>query len=135
MKVSGEHHNLRSPARAGDVGYDICIAESRRLVPNELVYLRTGVRVAIPEGLWGRISGRSSTMRNKQILVVEGIIDTGYRGELIVGCINMGVLVSLVFRGDRLAQLVLYPVVTPELEYVDQLEETERGQAGFGSTG
>lgn len=134
MKVSGtKPHHLRSPARHGDVGYDLVNDEYRAIRPLQTVWLRTGVAIHVGPGYYARIVGRSSTAR-KSLLVLESIIDADYTGELLVGIASLASQIVIVQPGDRLAQLLVCRAHTPLLEYVD-LPVTERGVQGFGSTG
>lgn len=122
-------------AYPGDAGMDLAVVGRHILEPGEAVDLPTGLRVEIPVGHWARITGRSSTMRRRGLFVNEGIIDNGYRGELFVFVKNMGESMAIVEHGDRLAQLILAPLVNPVVQEVDDLSESIRGDKGFGSSG
>lgn len=126
---------LPTKAYAGDAGYDLPVTGWHAIRPGEVIDLPTGLRVAIPEGYYGRIVGRSSTRRRRGIEVVEGIIDAGYRGELFVCAVNRNDRAVLVSAGERLAQLI--PVAIPDLPTVQSadLPESDRGSNGFGSSG
>ena len=89
----------------------------------------TGVHVEIPRGYVGFIKSKSG-LNVKHGLTAEGVIDSGYTGSIVVKLYN-----HAFNKGDKIAQLVILPIITPELELVDSLEETERGDGGFGSTG
>lgn len=94
----------------------------------------TGVHIEIPEGYVGMIKSKSG-LNVKYGLTAEGVIDCGYTGSMVVKIYNH-TDTSVKFRkGDKIAQLVLLPIITPDLELVDSLEETERGNNGFGSSG
>lgn len=97
----------------------------------------TGIAVAIPEGHAGLVAPRSGLAARHGISVVNGpgVIDAGYRGEINVILINHGTVPLELSRGDRIAQLVVVPVVLPELVEVDELPESTRGAGGFGSSG
>lgn len=134
----------RLPTRAndGDAGFDLYVSEDVRIPPGEFVDVPCGVRVAMPPGVWGRITGRSSTWRKRKLLVVEGVIDTGYRGPLYAGVTNMSDDVRLIVQGERIAQLVLHDNVAAQHHAVqidrglfDRLPGDGRGEAGFGSSG
>lgn len=121
----------------GDAGYDLVVAESVVIQPDGFFDVPHGIRVALPDGVWGRITGRSSTLRKRHLLVAEGIIDNGYRGELFAGVWNLGSKVARIDKGERIAQLILHPAVTDrvQLERVaDVGGDTTRGESGFGST-
>ena len=122
---------------AGAVGYDLCAAEPVRIRPGEQHIIPTGVRIAIPEGFEGQVRSRSGLAANNQVYVLNspGTIDPDYRGEIKVILRNAGRVVFVVKRHDRIAQLVISPVATPELVQVDDLDKTARGSGGLGSTG
>lgn len=96
----------------------------------------TGVRVSIPEGCVGLLAARSS-LCSRGLLMANGvgIIDAGFTGEIKVPLYNAGNTPSNVLAGERIAQLVILPCELPTFRRVDELEETERGEGGFGSTG
>ena len=130
----------RPPAQAheGDAGYDLHAAEAVTIGPGERASVATGIAVAIPAGQAGLVVPRSGLAARHGISVVNapGLIDSGYRGELRVLLLNTDRSEPFsVEPGDRIAQLVLVDVDTPELEEVAELDETARGAGGFGSTG
>lgn len=93
----------------------------------------TGVHIAIPKGYVGMIKSRSSL--NKRGLIAEGVIDSGYTGSIVVKLVNLSQYETHFKAGDKIAQLVIMPISTEGLELVSQLDDTERGDNGFGSTG
>lgn len=130
----------RAPRRAheGDAGYDLFAAEEARLGPGERASVGTGIAVAIPEGCAGLVLPRSGLAMRHGISVVNapGLIDAGYRGELRVLLLNTDRSEPFeVAPGDRIAQLVISRVESPDLVELESLDETARGAAGFGSTG
>jgi len=125
-------------ALPGDAGADLSLAEDVDLAPFERALVGTGVAVAIPEGYAGFVHPRSGLAHRLGLSLVNapGTIDAGYRGEIKVNLINLDPTTPLVLRrGDRIAQLVVQPVVHARFVPVDDLPETERGQGGHGSTG
>jgi dUTP pyrophosphatase len=94
----------------------------------------TGVHVEIPKGYVGFIKSKSG-LNVKHGLTAEGVIDSGYTGSIVVKLYNHTHKDYYFEAGEKIAQLVLLPIITPELERADSLEETERGDNGFGSTG
>jgi dUTP pyrophosphatase len=130
----------RAPARAhdGDAGYDLHAAEAAVIGPGRRASVGTGIAVAIPEGRAGLVLARSGLAARHGIALVNapGLIDAGYRGELRVLLLNTDPEEAFeVAPGDRIAQLVLVRVEAPRLEETEALDETGRGEAGFGSTG
>lgn len=118
-------------------GMDLRCAEDFTLYPRERRLISTGLRVAIPHGYEGQVRPRSGLAIRHGISMVNapGTIDADYRGEIGVILINHGGDVVTFNARDRIAQLVVCPVTRAELVVVDVLEETERGEGGFGSTG
>lgn len=121
----------------GAAGMDLCTAIDFALEPGERQPIPTGVRMAIPTGFEGQVRPRSGLARKHGIGMVNapGTIDADYRGEIQVLLINLGPSVVHFQKGDRIAQLVICPVVRAEVVLVESLDDTERGEGGFGSTG
>jgi dUTP pyrophosphatase len=129
---------LPRPARAGDAGVDLCAREDATIPPaGRRVLMPTGLAVAIPDGHAGFVLPRSGLALRHGISVVNapGLIDSGYRGELMVVLLNTDpVEAYAVSRGDRVAQLVIQKVEDIEWVEVDDLDSTDR-TGGFGHTG
>jgi dUTP pyrophosphatase len=128
---------LPAAAHPGDAGLDLTTLEGLRLAPGERVAARTGLAVAIPEGWVGLVHPRSGLARRHGLTVANapGTVDAGYRGEVQVLLINLGAEPVQVAAGDRIAQLLLQRVGRAEVVEVDDLDATDRGHGGFGSTG
>lgn len=125
-------------ARTGDAGLDLRSAVDATIKPGERAIIPTGLAVAIPPGFAGFVQPRSGLAANSGIGVLNspGLIDSGYRGEIKVILINLdGSEPFHIARGDRIAQLVVLAVPDVQIEQVDRLPESERGDGGFGSTG
>lgn len=129
----------RLPTRAhgNDAGIDLYCNTHVCIHPGHFVDIPTGVAVEFPPGWWGRIVGRSSTLRRKHLLVTEGTIDEGFRGPLFAGAWNMAEHRRYVEPGERVAQLILCRTPPPGLGIVavNELADSDRGANGFGSTG
>jgi dUTP pyrophosphatase len=128
------------PTRAydGDAGLDLYALEEARLGPGERRSIPTGIAVEIPDGRAGLVLPRSGLAARHGIALVNapGLIDAGYRGELRVLLLNTDRTEAFtVSRGERIAQLVLVRVESPEVVEVDVLAASERGGGGFGSSG
>ena len=128
------------PAQAydGDAGLDLAACERADLEPGERAVVGTGVAVAIPDGYAGLVLPRSGLAARHGITIVNapGLIDSGYRGELKVILLNTDAREPFVVEpGMRIAQLVLVEAASVRLLEVDELPESERGAAGFGSSG
>ncbi len=126
----------RLPVRAheDDAGLDLFALEDVNLPPSEGRKVRTGIALAIPQGHVGMIADRSS-MAIKGLKTAGGIIDAGYRGEVQVVLWNISRQAAQIRHGEKVAQLLIIPIVTPAVQEVTQLSETMRGEGGFGSTG
>jgi len=131
--------DLELPAYATDgaAGMDVLAAEDVTLAPGGRHAVATGLAVAIPHGFEIQVRPRSGLALKHGISVpnTPGTIDSDYRGELKVIVINHGTDTFTIHRGDRIAQLVLAPVIRASWLPVDELDETVRGEGGFGSTG
>ncbi|MDI6900358.1 MAG: dUTP diphosphatase [Anaerosomatales bacterium] len=125
-------------AHEGDAGLDLYAADDVTLAPFERALVATGIAVAIPEGHAGFVQPRSGLAIRQGLSLVNtpGLIDSHYRGEIKVIAINLDPATPVVIkRGDKIAQLVIQPVDRVELEEREDLDETVRGEGGFGSTG
>ncbi len=133
----GEGLPLPAYATAGAAGMDVVSAEDVTLAPGARHAVATGLAVAIPAGYEIQVRPRSGLALKHGISVpnTPGTIDSDYRGELKVILINLGPEPFVIARGDRVAQLVLAPVVQAAWDEVAELDATERGAGGFGSTG
>jgi dUTP pyrophosphatase len=128
---------LPARAYAGDAGFDLAACERVELGPGERAGVPTGLAVAIPEGYAGFVQPRSGLAARNGLTIVNtpGLIDAGYRGELVVILLNTDREVPFVVEpGMRIAQLVVLPVPEVELVETDDLPASERGVRGFGSS-
>ena len=122
----------------GDAGLDLRANADVEVLPGEREMIPTGVSVAIPEGHAGLMLPRSGLASSKGLTLANapGLIDAGYRGELIVAAVNLDRHEAVkIARGERIAQLVIVPLPAVNPGWVDQLPGSERGDGGFGSTG
>ncbi|MDT8433341.1 MAG: dUTP diphosphatase [Anaerosomatales bacterium] len=129
---------LPAYAHEGDAGLDLFATEPITLRPFERGLVPTGIAVAIPEGYAGFVQPRSGLALRTGLSLVNtpGLIDSHYRGEIKVIAINLDPETSIsLARGDKIAQLVIQPVARVQLSEVESLDETVRGEGGFGSTG
>lgn len=123
----------------GSSGLDLkaSLEEPMSIEPLERKLIPTGLKLAIPQGYEGQVRPRSGLALKHGITTLNspGTIDSDYRGEVKVLLINLGSAPVVINSGDRIAQLVIAPVVQAELEEVDELDDTSRGEGGFGHTG
>lgn len=124
------------PTRAHftDAGLDLYAMESKKIPAKGSAIFDTGVHIELPPNTAGFIKSKSG-LNVKHNLTSDGVIDVGYTGSICVKLYNHGDHAYQVERGDKISQLVIVPILTPELEIVNELEETDRGNNGFGSTG
>lgn len=142
MKIKRLYENAIIPTygNPGDAGMDLyCVLIGwgmHDMTPNESRLFTTGVAMEIPEGFVGLIRPRSGLAVKKGIdILTSGVIDSGYRGEILVNLINHSSESVRINHGDRIAQMLILPVYQAEFIEVDELSESVRGQGGHGSTG
>jgi dUTP pyrophosphatase len=125
------------PRRATELaaGYDISASEDAKIPSKGRFAVSTGISIGLPEGTYGRIAPRSGLAYKFGIDVLAGVIDFDYRGELICILYNSGEHPFVIQRGDRIAQLIIEKNETPDVAVVMDIDETARGDGGFGSTG
>ena len=130
---------LPAPASAGSAGLDLraAVDHETTLSPGGRLLVPTGFAMALPAGHEGQVRPRSGLAARHGVTVVNapGTIDSDYRGEILVALVHLGEEPLVLRRGDRIAQLVVAPVAAVEIEETVELDETDRGSGGFGSTG
>lgn len=124
-------------AKPGDAGLDLTTRKRVTLAPGETATVPTGIAAAIPEGCVGLCFPRSGLASKLGINLANcvGVIDSGYRGEIMAPLHNISHDVVTIDVGERVFQLVIMPYISAQIVEVDELDETERGSDGFGSTG
>ena len=140
IKKLCENAVLPTYGSAGAAGADLyaCLnQEELSIGKGETVLVRTGVQMAIPEGYVGLVYARSGLASKRGLAPANkvGVIDSDYRGEILVALYNQSGAAQTVKNGERIAQIVIAPYLKADFEESDCLEETERGEGGFGSTG
>ena len=141
MPIKKLRENAVMPSRAtsGSAGFDLCacLDEPMTIKPGERVRVPIGIAIALPENTVGLVYARSGLALKHGIHMANdvGVIDSDYRGELLVPVHNMSDEPYEVKPGERIAQLVVSPVIIPEIFEAAELDETSRGEGGFGSTG
>lgn len=121
-------------AHSEDAGIDLYSREKQIVPARESAIFDTGVHIEIPCGYVGMVKSKSG-LNVKNGLTTEGVIDAGYTGSIVVKIYNNSGLDYTVNAGDKITQLVILPIITPELNLVEEFAKTERGADGFGSTG
>lgn len=133
MLDEGAYKPLRG--HADDAGLDIRTPKGFVLPAGSSAVIDTGVHCEIPKGYYGKLESKSGLNVNHGIVSLGGIIDSGFTGAIVAKIYNFGEENHEFAVGDKIVQLIIQPCETPELETVDGLDETERGNSGFGSTG
>ena len=121
-------------AHKADAGYDLRTPTDFCICGESYVKVDTGVHIQIPEGYVGFLKSKSG-LNVRHHITGEGVIDSGYTGSIVAKLYNHGDEEKYFERGDKIIQLVLLPIIKPDIVIVDELEDTERGDNGFGSTG
>jgi dUTP pyrophosphatase len=120
---------------SGSAGFDLHAVDNYVLMPGETILIGTGLAFEFEQGYELQIRPRSGLSSKSKLRVLLGTIDSDYRGEVKVIIENIGHMVSIIDKGDRVAQAVLAPIVQAEIVEVEELGETERGSGGFGHSG
>ena len=132
--VLDENAIMPTRAHSTDAGLDLYSPKELVIRPHNSATVDTGVHVEIPEGYAGFLKSKSG-LNVKWSIQSDGVIDTGYTGSIVVKLYNHANVPYVVKKKDKITQLVLMKIGLPELEVVDSLEATERGDNGFGSSG
>lgn len=135
VKRLSEDAVLPNYAHPGDVGLDMRSLEDYELKSGERRIFNVGFALQFEEGYAAIVKDKSSLPKNAGIHVMGGVFDAGYRGEYNAQLINLGNVSYHIQKGDKIAQLVIFPVVIAVLEETDELSDTSRGMGQFGSTG
>ncbi len=137
IKIKRLHKDAKLPtyAHPGDVGMDLYSLEDYELKPGERKIFPVGFALEFDNNFAAIIKDKSSLPKNAGLHTMGGVFDSGYRGEYNVNLINLGDEPYKIEKGDKIAQLVIYPVAIAELEEVKELNDSSRGTGCFGSTG
>lgn len=141
IRVKKLHMNAIVPTYGSEeaAGADLyaCLEAPVIVAPGESVWIPTGIAMEVPKGCAGLVYARSGLACKKGLAPANkvGVIDSDYRGQVTVVLHNHGSVVQTITHGERIAQMVITPVLTPSYEVAEELSDTGRGQGGFGSTG
>lgn len=134
IKLLRQEANFPTRGSNKAAGYDLYSCEEVTLPQMGIAKISTGIAIAIPDCHYGRIAPRSS-LGVKGVMVHAGVIDSDYRGEIVVVLQNLGQNAYVVHKQDKIAQLIIEKISTPTIVQVSELDDTLRGEKGFGSTG
>lgn len=137
IRVKKLHPDAKVPAFAhpGDAGMDLYAVEDMVLAPGERGSVPTGIAIALPDGYVSLVWDKSGPSHKFGVKTLGGVLDSGYRGEYLIGLVNLGQEKFEIKKGQKIAQLLIQKVERPEIEETDELDDTSRGARGFGSTG
>lgn len=137
IRVKKLHPDAKVPAFAhpGDAGLDLYSVEDMVLAPGERGSVPTGIAIELPDGYVSLVWDKSGPSHKFGVKTLGGVLDSGYRGEYLIGLINLGQENFEIKKGQKVAQLLIQKVERPEIEETDELGDTSRGARGFGSTG
>lgn len=134
IKLLSDKGKMPTKGSVDAAGYDLYTTESYELKIGERKTFKTDISLAIPQGLYGRVAPRSGLAVKKGLDVLAGVIDADYRGEILVALINLGQENVIINSGDKIAQIIFEHYTNHEFNVVDDLNSTDRGDKGFGST-
>jgi len=131
------HKDAQLPtyANPGDAGMDLRTIESKTLKPGERFIFPTGLSIAIPKNYVGLVWDRSGLAAKEGLTCLAGVIDAGYRGEIGIVAFNTSKKSIQIEKGDRVAQLLIQPIIHTKIKEVKKLSDTQRGKGGFGASG
>jgi dUTP pyrophosphatase len=137
LKIKKLHPDAKIPSYAhpGDAGMDLYSLEKVEIKPGERLKIRTGIATELPDGYAGLWWDKSGLSNNYGLKVLGGVLDAGYRGELLVGLINLSKETYVVEKHHKVTQMLIQKVEHPEIIEVEELSDSSRGAGGFGSTG
>jgi dUTP pyrophosphatase len=135
IKKLDKSAKLPSYAHEGDAGMDIYSLEECTIAPNERRAVKTGIAMAVPKGFVGLVWDKSGLAVKNGIKTMAGVVDSGYRGELLVVLKNLGNELFKIEKHMKIAQMLIQPIESEKIIEVEELDETSRGAGGFGSTG
>jgi dUTP pyrophosphatase len=141
IRVKKLHHMAKLPtygsAEAAGADLYACLEEPVIIGPGETAWISTGIALEVPKGCAGLVYARSSLGAKRGLAPANkvGVVDSDYRGEIRVVLLNHGKVAQTVENGERIAQFLITPVLTPNYEEAEELSDSDRGAGGFGSTG
>ena len=133
----GAHLPTYGSAEAAGADLYACLEEDMTVTPGKTAFVPTGIALEVPQGCAGLIYARSGLACKRGLAPANkvGVVDSDYRGEIMVALHNHGTEPQTVANGERIAQFIITPVLTPAYEVAEELSDTERSAGGFGSTG
>lgn len=134
IKLLDPEAKIPTNTKYGDAGYDLYANKNITINTGSVGKVPTGIAMKLPDGYWGKVFDRSGIFTNVMAATGAGVIDNGYRGEIIVCMLNPTTMPIRIIKGEKFAQITLHELIKADIEVVDDLEESERGDKGFGSS-
>jgi dUTP pyrophosphatase len=136
LKIKKLHPDAKVPkfANKTDAGMDLYSIEDIIILPNHRTLVKTGLSMEFPEGYVALVWDKSGVAKNG-LTKIGGVIDAGYRGEYKIMLHNISSKSYEIKKGQKIAQILIQPIIQPQIEVVEELSDSERGDGGFGSTG
>lgn len=137
LQIKKLDENAKVPhfAHDTDAGMDIFTVEDATIQPGERQFLKTGIAMAIPHGYAALVWDKSGIAAKRGLKTLAGVLDADYRGEVMIGLHNLSDEPQTFAAGDKIAQILIQKVEQPSITEVEELDDTDRGEGGFGSTG
>lgn len=135
VKKLNQQAKINLPAKQGDCGYDVFATKCITLPPHGRFNMPLGIAIEFQNGYFCQVNQKSGLANKYGIDTIGNVIDSGYRGEIHAQLVNTSNEDVTIFAGEKVAQLIFIKCATPDIVFVSQLSQSDRGQAGFGSTG
>ncbi len=135
IKKLEEQAKLPERAHLSDAGFDLFAGMAYNVRPGDRVQVSTKIALEIPKGYVGLIWDKSGLSQSKGLKTLGGVVDSGYRGEVMIGIINLSDRAYTIERGDKVAQMLIQKYEAPDIVEVQELADADRGDGAFGSTG
>lgn len=135
VKKISDEAKLPSFGRTGDAGMDLYSVENAVLKPGQRIFCKTGIAIKILEGYVGLVWDKSGSAHKFGIKTLGGVYDSNYTGEYLIGLVNLSQEDFIIKKGQKIAQLLVQKIESPQIEEVGELPETNRGEQRFGSGG
>ena len=137
VQIKKLSENAATPTKAhpSDAGFDLVASKTTTIPANGRALIPTDIAMAIPEGYYGMVVGRSGNTIKRGLVGMTGVVDAGYRNGIGIMAFNLTQEDISIKQGERAGQIVLTPILSCEIEEAEELDTTDRNQGGFGSTG
>ena len=135
VKKLDENAIVPNYAHLDDAGCDLFSIENLTIQPGQRVQIKTGIAIEVPDGHVALLWDKSGLSQKFGLKTLGGVVDSGYRGEILVGIVNLGDETYNLEKGNKVCQMIIQPKIVADFIEVENLSDSERGEGGFGSTG